>query len=373
MVNFTNFDLLIFDMEDALVDRSEALGSAISRAVDMYLTMIVGLKDEGGPVYTVAEISEFVSRQQFEDPVDVFHALLAFAIHVMPLSFREEDFFDYDGRDMLEAVKNSGQVTMSLGDLAKLCNVQEFSRILRAKGGGLKGLSRQRTLKNQWLVLAEGHILMDNLVKRIFAEVYLESELFMKEYGVERRFVTDRACIKKEKGYVDPEALEAIRRQCPISIVTSRDQSEAQFVLNNIGIGRLIDVIISADAMGMGMAEPDEVLWIRSLGVGGAEAADYATRVADAIERTRAQEALDSVIRIAWIGDCSIEGRNLAALKERYGMTLIGISYGGDPKNVAALKDKGADIVVSDSDSMLKAITERSARARRPMRNGYGD
>ncbi len=360
-------------MEDALVDRSEALGTAVSRAVDTYLTMVVGLRPEGGPVYTVAEVSEFVSRQQFEDPIDVFHALLSFAIHVMPISVREEDYRDLDGRDVLEAVKNSGKITTSLGELSKLCNVQEFSRILRSKGGGLKGLNRQRTLKNQWLVLAEGHIMMDNLVKRIFAEVYLESELFMKEYGVERRFITDRACIRREKGYVDPEVFESVRRQCPISVVTSRDQSEAQFVLNNIGIGRFIDVIVSADAMGMGMAEPEEVIWIRSLGVGGAEAADYATRVADAIERTRAQEALDSVIRIAWVGDCSVEGRNLAALKERYGLTIIGISFGGDPKNVTALKDKGADIVVSDSDSMMKAITERSARAKRPMRNGYGD
>lgn len=373
MINYTNFDLVIFDMEDALVDRSEALGSAVSRAVDVYLTMILGLRPEGGAVYSVADVSEFVSLQQFDEPIDVFHALLAFAIHVMPVNLREEDYYDFDGRDVLEAVRNSGLVNMSLGELRKLCNVQEFSKILRSKGGGLKGLTRQRTLKNQWLVLAEGHILMDNLVKRIFAEVYLESELFMKEYGVERRFITDRACIRKEKGYIDPVDFEAIRRQCPISVVTSRDQNEAQFVLNNIGLGRFIDVIVSADAMGMGMAEADEVVWIRSLGVGGAEAADYSTRVADAIERTRAQESLESVIRIGWIGDCTVEGRNLAALKERYGMTLIGISFGGDPKNETALKDKGADVVVSDPESMLRAITDRSARAKRPMRNGYGD
>jgi len=371
MINLTNFDLVVFDMEDALVDRSEALGSAVSRAVDVYLTTILGIRPEGGPVYSIADVSEFVSRQQFEEPIDVFHTLLAFAIHVLPIGVKEEDYYDFDGRDVLDAVRDSGLINMSLGELRKLCNVQEFSKILRSKGGGLKGLTRQRTLKNQWLVLAEGHIMMDNLVKRIFAEVYLESELFMREYGVERRYITDKACIRKEKGYIDPEDFEAIRRQCPVSVVTSRDQSEAQFVLNNIGIGKFIDVIVSADAMGMGMADPEEVLWIRNLGVGGAEAADYSTRVADAIERTRAQEALESVIRIAWIGDCTIEGRNMAMLKERYGMTVIGISFGEDPKNIALLKEKGADIVVSDADSMLRAITERSARAKRPMRNGY--
>jgi phosphoglycolate phosphatase-like HAD superfamily hydrolase len=260
---------------------------------------------------------------------------------------------------------------MSLGDLSKLCNVQEFSKILRSKGGALKGLYRQRTLKNQWLVLAEGHIMMDNLVKRIFAEVYLEDELFMREYGVERRYITDKACIRREKGYIEPQDFEMIRRQSPVAVVTARDQSEAQFILNNIGIGRSVDVVVSADAMGMGMADPEEVAWVRSLGVGGAEAADYATRVADAIERTRAQEALESVIRIGWVGDCSVEGRNLSALKERYGMTIIGIAFGQDPKIAAALKEKGADIVVSDVDSMVRAITERPGRARRPIRSQY--
>ncbi|MBP7382212.1 hypothetical protein KBA39_07395 [Myxococcota bacterium] len=372
-MNFSNFDLLIFDMEDALVDRSDALGSAVSRAVDTYLTMLLGLRPEGGPVFSVADVAEFVSRQQFEEPIDVFHCLLSMAISVMPIDMNESDFFDYDGRDVLEAVKNSGRLSMSLGELSKMCNVQEFSKTLRGKGGGLKGLKAQRNLRNQWLVLAEGHIMMDNLVKRIFAEVYLENELFMKEYGVERRFITDRACIRRERGYLEPDEIDSIRRQCPISVVTARDLAEAQFVLDNIGIGRYIDCIVSADAMGMGMADPDEVVWIRSLGVGGAEAADYATRVADAIERTRAQEALDSVIRIAWIGDCTIEGRNMSALKDRYGLTIIGISLAGDPKNVAALKDKGADIVVSDPESMLKAINERQGRARRPGRGAYND
>lgn len=373
MQNLTNFDLVVFDMEDALVDRSEALGSAVSRAVDAYLTMIVGLRPDGGPVYSIPQVSEFVSRQQFEEPLDVFHALLAFAAHVLPIDFREDDFPDYDGRDLLDAVRNSGRIKISLGELSKLCNVQEFSKILRAKGGAIKGLNRQRSLKNQWLVLAEGHILMDNLVKRIFAEVYLEDELFLKEYRVERRYITDKACIRREKGYIDPQDFEMIRRQCPVAVVTSRDQSEAQWVLNNIGIGRSVDVVVSADAMGMGMADPEEVVWIRSLGVGGAEAADYGTRVADAIERTRAQEALETVLRIGWVGDCSVEGRNLASLKERYGMTLIGIAFGDDPKISAALKDKGADIVVSDVDSMVKAITERYGRARRPMRQQYPD
>lgn len=371
MINVTNFDLVVFDMEDVLIDRGDALGSAVSRAVDAYMTMLLGLRPEGGPVYSVSAVSEFVSRQQFEDPLDVFHALLAFAAHVIPVELNEDEFIDFDGRDLLEAVKNSGKIDLSLGQLSKLCNVQEFSRILRSKGGAIKGLNRQRTLKNQWLVLAEGHIMMDNLVKRIFAEVYLEDELFMKEYGVERRFITDRACIRKERGYLEPQDFEMMRRHCPMAVVTSRNQSEAQFVLDNIGIGRSIDVVVSADAMGMGMADPEEVVWIRSLGVGGADAADYATRVADAIERTRAQEALETVIRIGWVGDCSLEGRNLAHLKERYGMTIIGIALGNDPKLIAAQKEKGADIVVSDTDSLIRAITERQGRSRRPGRGQY--
>lgn len=373
MVNYTNFDLIVFDMEDALIDRSGALGSAVSRAVDTYLTVLLGVRPDGGPVFSVAAVSDFVSKQQFDSPLDVFHALLSFAIHSLPFELKEEAFYDYDGRDVLEAVKGSGLMAISLGELSKLCNVQEFTKMLRSKVGGLKGLIRARALKNQWLVLAEGHIMMDNLVKRIFAEVYLEDELFLREYGVERRFITDGACIRKEKSNLDPEEVAAIRRHCPMAVVTDRDQQEAQFVLNNCGIGKYIDVVVSADAMGMGMADPEEVVWIRSLGVGGAEAADYATRVADAIERTRAQEALEGVIRIGWVGNCGHEGRNLAGLKERYRLTVIATAFDEEQKTAAMLKEKGADIVVSDPESIFKVITERPGRSKRPMRTTFND
>jgi len=358
-VNFSNFDLLIFDMEDALVDRSDALGSAVSRAVDTYLTMLLGLRPEGGPVFSVADVAEFVSRQQFEEPIDVFHSLLSMAIHVMPIDLNESDFYDYDGRDVLEAVKNSGRLSMSLGELSKICNVQEFSKILRGKGGGLKGLKAQRNLRNQWLVLAEGHIMMDNLVRRVLAEVFLGEDLFQKEFGRGRQFYLGDGTLDLETGWLTVQDLTFLRQRCPLATLTSRSQAEAQAALEVLGIASLIEVVVGRDSQGMGVADAEEVDFVRSLGIGATLMADYAVRVTEAIERVRAQEGIENLTRVGWIGNCAREGRNFQTLKERYRLTCIGVAFGSDRKTLSLQRERGADLVVTEPSQLLRVLPER--------------
>lgn len=359
MANYSNYDVLVFDMEDALVDQGASLATAVSRAVDAYLTVLLGIRQEGGPVFTPEEVRQFMDAQDFETDTDVLHALLTAAMHALSVELDEDEFLGHDGRDLLDAVRETGRLTDSLGDVARRKNMAEFAKLMRQRGGGKRGFARLRNLRNQWMVLAEGHIMMDNVVKRILAEVYLGAELFLKEYHRERQFYHEHGVIGLEQCWIDPAALASLRKRCPFAAVSSRSQAEAQFVLANIGLDRLFDVIVSQDAMGMGMANLEEVSWIRDLGVGGAAAADYGTRVADAIERVRAQEGLEQVVRVGFIGNCAREGRTIPALKDRYRLTAIGAAFGQDKKVIAAQREKGADIVAQDPGQLVRILSER--------------
>lgn len=359
MVQVSNYDLVVFDFEDVLIDRSAARCAAVSKAVDVYLVSLLGVRDEGGPVFTPKEVEEVARAQGLERDADLMEAMLIAALHWLPEEVNEADFQDYDGRDLLDAVKASGRIKASLGDIGARKNISEFNKVLRQRGGGAKAISRLRNLRNRFLALTEGHILMDNFGKRIYMEVYLGSELFSHLYGQEPRFVVSEGTIALESLWIEPEDLGHLRKRFAMAGVTSRPQVEVQKVLAQLGVQNLFEVVVGRGAMGMGMGDPEEALLIRSLGVVDAQEADYGTKVTEAIERARAMDETQSYARIAYVGNCAPEDRNFTTLKERYRVVLIGCVFGRNHKTLAQMKEKGADYVVSEPKQLVKLLSER--------------
>lgn len=359
MGGVSNYDILVFDMEDALIDRSKSRCAAVSRGVDAYLVRLLGVEPAGGPVFNPAEVEEFVRAQGIDSAVDAMHALLVAALHWLPMEFSEADFGGYDGPDLLQAVRASGRLRVSLGELARLKNLPEFQKILRSRGGGIRGLGRARGLRNRFLALAEGHIMMDNFVKRILAEAYLGEELFVHEHGQPRQFVTEDGAIDLETSWLDPADVATLRKRCPLGAVTSRSQSEAQHVLTRLDLQRYLEVVVGRGSMGMGMMDADEARWIRSLGVVESMEADYPTKVTEAIERLRGLEDMQTAVRVAYVGNCLPDERGLVPLKERYRLTLVGCAIGLDRKAVTQMKEKGADFVVTEPGQLVRVLSER--------------
>lgn len=358
MAQLSNYDIVVIDMEDALVDRSMSKCTAISEGVDAYLTALLGVKQEGGPLFSPEEVKSFLESQGFDSEVDALSALLMAALHSLPVELKEEEYEVFDGREMLEAVRRTRKIDVTLGQLKKLKNLPEFEKMLRQKGGGKKGLSRLQGLRNRWLVLAEGHVMMDNFVHRVFAEAYLGEDLFQRFYGQERHFVTSEGTIELEKCWLDPNDIAELRKRCAIAVVTSRTQLEAQHVLSSINISSYIDVVVSQDSMGFAMSE--ESSWIRDLGVQETMSVDYPTRVTEAIERVRAQGGFDSpVLRIAYVGNVLPESRGILTLRERYRLVTIHCVFGQDRRTAQVPREKGADMVVQEPAQLLRVLSER--------------
>ena len=355
----SNYDIVVFDMEDALVDQGKSLPAAVARGVDAYLTTLLGVGPEGGPVFDPDEVRAFTTAQGFESDADVLQAMLAAVLHSLPVDLREDDFGSLEGHDLLQAVRATGRIVETLQTIKARKNLAEFGRMLRSRGGGKRGFGRVQGLRNRWLVLAEGHIMMDNFVKRVLAEAYLGEELFHKEHGQPRQFVTADGTIGLEGSWIDPEDLASVRKRCPMAAVTRRSQAEAQHVLERIGIGRFIDVVVGRGAMGMGMGSEDEAGWISTLGVGETSVADYPTKVTEAIERLRGQEGIESIIRVAYVGSCVPDARGFPTLKERYRLTAIGCAFGQDKKVLSMQREKGADFAIAEPQHLLRVLSER--------------
>ncbi len=355
----SNYDIVVFDMEDVLVDQGSSLGAAVSRAVDVYLTSLLGVKPEGGPVFPVATVHEFLEANGFSPDEDGLNVLLAAALNAFQVEFQENDLDACDSRDMLDEVRNSGRIDETLGGLAARTNLAEFGKALRGKGMGKRAFQRMRGLRNRFLSMAEGHILMDNFVKRVLAETYLGEELFQKEYNQPLQFVTGEGTIAGETGWVEPGMMAEMRKRSAMACITSRTQAEAQYVLNRIDIARYIDAVVSQDMMPGGAAGDGGAGWFRDLGVGGDTTGDYPIRLNEAIERVRIQEGIETMVRAAYVGNCAVDSRGLATLKERFRMTLIGCVFGQDRKALPIQKEKGADVTAAEPAQLVRILTER--------------
>ncbi|MBP7124905.1 hypothetical protein KBD49_00880 [Myxococcota bacterium] len=353
-----NYDLLIFDMEDALVDQSVSLCTALSRAVDTYLTVLIGVGPDEAPLFTPDEVRSFQEAMDFESDEAVLEALLVHALDLLPEDLDEGSFEGADGREMLDAVRTGHHVRATLAEIRARKNLPGFQKSLRHLGGGKRGLPRLRT-RNRWMVMAEGHIMMDNLVRRVLAEVFLGEDLFQKEFGRGRQFYLGDGTLDLETGWLTVQDLTFLRQRCPLATLTSRSQAEAQAALEVLGIASLIEVVVGRDSQGMGVADAEEVDFVRSLGIGATLMADYAVRVTEAIERVRAQEGIENLTRVGWIGNCAREGRNFQTLKERYRLTCIGVAFGSDRKTLSLQRERGADLVVTEPSQLLRVLPER--------------
>jgi phosphoglycolate phosphatase-like HAD superfamily hydrolase len=355
----SNYDIVVFDMEDALIDQGISLGTAISMAADAYLTSFVGVRPDGGPLYPTEEVKAFAAANGFEPDADLLHVLLVQALGSLSADLAEDDFDGMEGRDLMAALRQGGKVTESLGDLVRRKNLSEVGRQIRSKGGGKRGFQRLRAGRNRWLALAEGHIMMDNFVRRFLAESYLGTEMFTQVHGQPPQFVIGEGAIGLETSWIDLSGLNAIRKRCPMAAVTRRTQAEAQYVLRKLEMHGLLDVVVGLGAMGMGMATEDESSWIRTLGVTDNADAEYSTKVAEAIERVRIQEGIETMMRVAYVGSALPENRGISMLKERYRVTVIGTAFGQDRKLVPTQREHGADHAVADPGELLRVLSER--------------
>jgi phosphoglycolate phosphatase-like HAD superfamily hydrolase len=360
MGEFANYDLVVFDLEDTLIDKGLAIADAACRGVDAYLVELLGVSKEGGPLWTRQEALDFLVHHGFTAGHDLMWALLLCALHSMPREVSEDEFGVYDGREMLMIAKEKQVFKTSLGEVKKGLRIAEFKRLLKSRQTGARALKRITGLRNQFLALAEGHILMDNFVRRVFLEAYLGDELFFREYNQHIQYCQDEPSLKLEKSYLTADELGHLRRKFFMAGVTNRSQTEIHYCLDHLNIARFFSTTVARGSTGPGVVDEDAARLTMDLGVEEAMGdADYSAKVMQAIERVRGLEDSQVVARVAYAGNCVPEERGLVGLKERYRLTLIGVVYGGDKKAFGAQKAAGADMVVSDPQSLFKVLNER--------------
>jgi HAD superfamily hydrolase (TIGR01548 family) len=207
-LKLSKFDVVLFDIDNVLVDTRESYLAAIQKTVEIYLNRpgIVSPKD----------IDQFKLLGGFNDDWDCSYGIITFletAIQGKPIRFGDHR-----------------RQRLSIGELGALFPERPL---------GMEGLRKRLQVQYERVAVPSFE-----KIARIFQEVYLGGKLFQGK----PLFWRGTGLIQKEK-LVFPKALLARlrKRGLRLGIVTGRNRFEAGYALRRFGIQKLFDCLVTID------------------------------------------------------------------------------------------------------------------------------
>jgi HAD superfamily phosphatase len=237
-------DILIFDMDGVLIDVSQSYRKTIQQTIHIYLQDCLGMRAN---LVSHEEISLFKTAGGFNNDWDLTAGFLLYLLSVskIPPLPRQKKLSSLD-----EIVLHLRLHLSNFYQRRPLClkraHFSPFLERVRASGGGLRGV--RSVLSGLWdgWVYRSGDLDQENLVKRIFQEVYL-GEKFASHYHLQPLFYRLKGLYLREKLWVGKEILLSLRKKVRLAIASGRPRFEAELALKRFNLLRYFDSIVTLD------------------------------------------------------------------------------------------------------------------------------
>jgi HAD superfamily hydrolase (TIGR01548 family) len=303
-------DVLIFDMDGVLIDVSRSYRKTIQRTTQIYLEICVGFPRSRGSWITNEEISLFKSVGGFNSDWDLTCGLLLYFLsisgipplrklqrfssvqetlsylktksstshwkpHQRYLKFprptpspltgegkgggEQQDQFppspsspptrggEISGGSFLNVRGQRSDLSMQESNIRlKRKNLSSFLDKVKSKGGGLRGIRRILGTSWQGWIYGAGDLEKENLVKRIFQELYLGKQ-FAPYYHLRPIFYTGKGLYEQERLLISREILSSLRRKVRMGIASGRPKFEAELALKRFHLRPYFDSVVTLD------------------------------------------------------------------------------------------------------------------------------
>jgi HAD superfamily phosphatase len=345
-------DLLIFDMDGVLVDVSRSYRRAIQQTVQIYFKTCLGLKKGLGNLVTKEEISLFKSIGGFNNDWDLTSALILCLLSISgaPPSTRRRSFSTIG--ELVQFLKTrSSPYHARINSLLEKKRLSLLIERIRSCGGGLRGvrLALRETKGASWngWVYGFGDIDKENLIKRIFQELYLGKQ-FAPSTHLRPLFHTGRGYYLRERLLIPRTILTSLRKRVHMGIASGRPRFEAFLALKRFRLLSLFDSIVTLEE-----CEEEEKRVLKRTG----------TR----LKRTKphpysilkvARETGTGRPRCAYMGDVVDDMYAARTAKKTLDIAAIGFLSGQTNKKATkeALFEAGADRVIERPEEILRLI-----------------
>ena len=387
-------DILIFDMDGVLIDVSKSYRKTIQRTVQIYLETCLGFTRSRRGWITNEEISLFKSVGGFNNDWDLTSGLLLYLLSlsgISSLSKRRrfasiEETLSYlktksplfRSKPGQRYLKFPGQLSPSPsspptggGDISggaflnagdqrldssmpepnihlQRKNLSSFLERVKSKGGGLRGI--RRVLRTSWQgwIYGAGDLGKENLVKRIFQELYLGNE-FASHYLLRPIFYRGEGFYKQERLLISREILSSLRRKVRMGIASGRPRFEAELALKRFHLRRYFDSVVTLDEC---TEEENRIFRSRGKKIKCSKPNPYS------ISRVLREIGLSDP-QCGYVGDVVDDMAAAHAAKKHLKMVAVGFISGHANRKVMkdSLRKAGADLMIENPKKLLRLVS----------------
>ncbi len=233
-------------MDGVLVDVSRSYRKTIRRTIQIYLESCLGFQERGRKGWiTDEEISLFKSAGGFNNDWDLTSGVLLYLLSIsgIPRLPRRKRFSSMPEvasylRTESSPFRRKSSIRLKRRELLS------FLEKVSSKGGGLRGVGRiLRTSWEGW-VCNVGDPDRENLVKRIFQEVYL-GRMFSRCYHLRPIFYKGKGLYLQERTLIPGKILSSLRKMTRMGIASGRPRFEAELALRRLHLHPYFDSVVT--------------------------------------------------------------------------------------------------------------------------------
>jgi HAD superfamily hydrolase (TIGR01548 family) len=338
-------DLLIFDMDGVLIDVSRSYRETIQRTVHIYLETCLGFERGKRRIVTKEDISLFKSVGGFNNDWDLTSGLLLYLLSISGFSpSSKRKHFSSIEKVILYLKKTSSKFCPKKASRFKKKRLSRFLEKVRVLGGGLQGI--RRALGDSWdgWVYGSGDLDQENLVKRIFQEVYLGRQ-FSSYYHLQPLFYRGQGLYLHERLLIPRRILSSLRKKLRMGIASGRPRFEAALALKRFHLLPYFDSVVTLDE-----CVEEETRIFRSTGRRMSCLKPHAYSLLRVIQEIGIPHP-----KCGYVGDVVDDMLAAQAIKKKLRIVAIGFLSGRS--KLKALKESlsraGADIILRSPDELL--------------------
>ena len=343
-----NLDILIFDMDGVLIDVSKSYRKAIRHTIQIYLETCLGFQKRRGDWVTNEEISLFKSAGGFNSDWDVTSGFLLYLLSIsgFPPLVKRKRFSSI--QEIILYLKTKSSIAQRKTLTINRRHLISFLGNVTSSGGGLRGI--HRILGSSWggWVYRTGDLGQENLVERIFQEIYLGRQ-FVSHYHLPRLFYKGEGLYLQEKLLIPRKIFSMLQKKISMGIASGRLRFEAELALKRFHLLPYFNSVVTLDEC---MEEEKRIF--RSTGKILPRSKPHPYSILRAVREIKIPNP-----RCGYVGDVVDDILAARAAKKELKMTAIG--FLGTPANRKVMKKGfilvGADLIIHTPEELVRFVS----------------
>jgi len=240
-------EIAIFDMDGVLVDVSKSYRETIKRTIALYLRRALGIRGDTRSLVSDADIVAFKEIGGMNNDWDVTTGLLYYFVTLLE---GQEPGVAHT-MDSMDGVisflrKNRARIRGGIGEIVRRKDIPGFQQQASRVGAGLEAVRKALNSGKTRFIFGAGDLKGENVVKRIFQEVYLGPH-FRTIHGLSPLLYSGKGLFERERLLVKKESLSILSHRVRMGIASGRPRAEALLGLRNVDIEHYFRTLVTLE------------------------------------------------------------------------------------------------------------------------------